>query len=559
MVPYIAELSVKDLALVSDLRLELSSGLTVLTGETGAGKSMLVDALLAVTGGRVGSGLVREGADRAYVEAVFAGVRDDDLVLSRQIASGRAPARIDQKTVPVAMLAETGADLVAIHGQGDQLRLARPQIQRDVLDAYGGHEAMRERAADAHAKLVSLRRERESLGGDPRERERRAALLSHEVDEIRAAKLRRNEEAELDAQLMVARSAEKLRETAHAAQEMLAGDRASARDRLALAERELRRAAELDPRLAALAGRAAAQVSESDDLASELRRYADGVESDPSRLAELRSRSDLLYDLKRKYGDDVSTILAHAERAATELEALRQSETRLAHLDDDERETSAALAKAAKLLHDARSKAGATLAVAVEAQLKELALARCSFSVQLEPRAPDATGGDDARFLIAPNPGEPAKPIDQIASGGELSRIMLALEVVLAANDRTPVLVFDEVDAGVGGRVGETLGRALWSLARHHQVMVVSHLPQVAAYADQHISVRKEVRKGRTHVVAQKLDESESVDELAEMLGASGAKSLATGAKELRASANAWRDASRRDGARGAAAQKAKR
>ena len=535
----------KDLALVSDLRLELSTGLTVLTGETGAGKSMLVDALLAVTGGRVASDMVRDGAERAYIEAVFTGVRDDDLVLSREIAAGRSPARIDQKTVPVSALAETGADLVAIHGQGDQLRLARPQIQRDVLDAYGGHQALRERAADAHATLTSLRRERESLGGDPRERERHAALLAHEVEEIGAAKLRPSEEADLDAKLVVARSAEKLRETARAAHEMLAGDRASARDRLALAERELRRAAELDPRLVALADRAAAQVSESDDLASDLRRYADGVEADPKHLADLQARSDLLYDFKRKYGDDVAAILAHAERAAAELETFRQSETRLAQLDDEERDARASLAKAAKQLHDARSKAGATLAGAVEAQLKDLALARCAYNVHLEPREPDATGGDDVRFLIAPNPGETAKPIDQIASGGELSRIMLALEVVLAANDRTPVLVFDEVDAGVGGRVGETLGRALWSLARHHQVMVVSHLPQVAAYADQHISVRKEVRKGRTHVVAEKLTEGESVDELAEMLGAGGAKSLATGARELRASANAWRKAKR--------------
>jgi DNA repair protein RecN (Recombination protein N) len=507
---------------------------------------MLVDALLAVIGGRVGAGMVRDGSERAYIEAVFTGIRDDDLVLSREIASGRSPARIDQKTVPVSTLAETGADLVAIHGQGAQLRLARPQIQRDVLDAYGGNETLRERAADAHAKLAALRRERESLGGDPRERDRRVALLAHEVDEISAATLRPNEDTDLEAQLAVARSAEKLRETAHAAQEMLAGDRASARDRLALAERELRRAADLDPRLVPLADRAAAQVSESDDLASELRRYADGVDADPRRVADLQARSDLLYELKRKYGDDVAAILAHAERAATELEKLRQSETRLAHLDDDERDARAALAKASKLLHDARTKAGGTLATSVEAQLKDLALARCAFSVRLEAREPDATGGDEVRFLIAPNPGEPAKPIDEIASGGELSRIMLALEVVLAANDRTPVLVFDEVDAGVGGRVGDTLGRALWSLARHHQVMVVSHLPQVAAYADRHISVRKEVREGRTHVVAQTLGESESVDELAAMLGAGGAKSLAAGAKELRESASAWQKTARR-------------
>ncbi|HEY6957240.1 MAG TPA: DNA repair protein RecN [Candidatus Limnocylindria bacterium] len=541
MAAYIAELSVKDLALVSELRLDLGPGLTVLTGETGAGKSMLVDALLAVTGGRVASGLVREGAERAYIEAVFAGARADDLILSREIAIGRSPARIDQRTVPVSTLADTGAELVAIHGQGDQLRLARPSTQRDVLDAFGGHDALRAKTAAAHATLRALEVERASLGGDPRERERRAALLAHEVEEIRGAKLRADEERELDASLAVARSAEKLRELAHAAQELLAGDRASARDRLALAERELRRAAETDERLARMVERASALVSEADELASELRRYADETDADPKRLADLEARSDLLYELKRKYGDDVAAVVAHGERSAAELETLRASETRLAELDADERAARDALAKAAKALHDAREKAATKLAAAVEAQLKDLALARCRFSVALVPREPDASGGDDVRFLIAPNPGEPAKPIDEIASGGELSRIMLALEVTLAASDRTPVLVFDEVDAGVGGRVGETLGRALWSLGRHHQVLVVSHLPQVAAYADQHIAVHKEVRKGRTHVVATRLDERETVDELAEMLGASGARSLAAGAKELRASANEWK------------------
>ncbi len=541
MVPYIAELSVKDLALVSELRLELATGLTVLTGETGAGKSMLVDALLAVTGGRVASGMVREGAERAYVEAVFAGARDDDLVLSREIAAGRSPARIDQRSVPVSALAETGADLVAIHGQGDQLRLARPAMQRDVLDAFGDHAALRERVADAHRRVRVLQEERATLGGDPRERERRAALLAHEVDEIRSAKLKPNEEVDLEAALTVARSAEKLRAAAHAAHELLAGDRASARDRLALAERELRLAAELDPRLATTLEQLAAQVSQSDEIAGDLRRYAEGIEADPKRLAELEARSDLLYELRRKYGDDVAAVIAHGQRAAAELETLRQSETRLAHLDEEETAARTVLGRAAKALHDARATAGTGLAEAVEAQLADLALTRCSFSVSLTAREPDVSGSDDVRFLIAPNPGEPAKPIDEIASGGELSRIMLALEVVLAASDRTPVLVFDEVDAGVGGRVGETLGRALWSLARHHQVMVVSHLPQVAAYADQHVAVRKEVRKGRTHVTATRLDERATVDELAEMLGASGAKSLAAGAKELRAGAPAWK------------------
>ncbi len=537
----LVELQVKDLALVSDLRLELEPGLVVLTGETGAGKSMLVDALLAVTGGRVASGMVREGTERARVDAVFAGTRDDDLVLSREIASGRSPARIDDRAIPVALLAQTGADLVAIHGQGDQLRLARPSVQRDVLDAFGGHESLRAGTAEAHARLRALRDERAALGGDPRERERRAELLAHEVEEIRAARPRDGEERDLESALAIARSAERLREAARAAHELLAGDRAGARDRLALAERALRDAASLDPRLAAALERLSAQIAESDDVASELRRYAEGIAADPRRLADLEARSDLLHALRRKYGETLADVRAYGERAAAELERLRRAETRLAALDGEERAAAAALAKAARALHAARETAGAALASAVEGQLRSLALERCRFAVSLAEREPDAGGGDEVRFLIAPNPGEPAKPIDEIASGGELSRIMLALEVTLARSDRTPVLVFDEVDAGIGGRVGETVGRALWSLARHHQVLVVSHLAQVAAYADQHVAVRKEVRKGRTHVVAERLDAGASVRELAAMLGAGGATSLAAGAKELRANALAWK------------------
>src|SRR2546425_4830544 len=366
--PHIAELSVKDLALVSELRLSLRSGLTVLSGETGAGKSMLVDALLAASGGRVASGLVREGAERAVVEVVFAQAKKDgdDLVLTREIAAGRSPARIDQRAVPVSALAETGADLVAVHGQGDQLRLARPAVQRDTLDAYGRHDELRQRAADAHRAMRELQDERARLGGDPRERARRAELLAHEVDEIRGAKLRDGEDDDLRAALAVARSAERLRAAAHSVQELLAGDRASARDRLAIAERELRVAAELDERLRPFADRLLAQVEEADGLATELRRHADGIEVDPAHLAELEAREDLLYELRRKYGETTAEVRAHGERAAAELEALRHSEERLATIDADERRARDRLTRAAKALHDARESVGATIAKAVE-------------------------------------------------------------------------------------------------------------------------------------------------------------------------------------------------
>jgi len=544
--PHIAELSVKDLALVSELRLELGPGLTVLTGETGAGKSMLVDALLAATGGRVAAGMVREGADRARVEAVFAGVGDDELVLAREIQPGRAPARMNGETVPLAKLGESGGELVAIHGQGEQLRLARPAVQRDLLDAYGGHERSRAAVLTAHRSLHDILGERASLGGDPRERARRIALLEHEVTEIDGARIEADDSA-LAAALAIARSAERLRESAASVHELLVGERASARDRLAIAARDLSAAAEIDPRLADQAARLAASVDEVADLGADLRRYAESIDADPRELARLESRNDGLAELRRKYGPSLDDVIAYGERARRELSDVSSQEERLARLDGDEGAARDALFAASAALHAAREKSAKKLAKSVEAELAELGLPRCRFTVTLEPIEPDASGADRVSFRIAQNPGEPFAPLQEIASGGELSRIMLALEVVLAAQDQTPVLVFDEVDAGVGGRLGEVVGRALWSLARQHQVLCVSHLAQVAAYADAHVKVRKEVRGGRTHVVAERLGTRDSVAELADMLGAGGSsKSLAAGARELQSGAADWKATARR-------------
>ncbi|HTH71663.1 MAG TPA: DNA repair protein RecN [Candidatus Saccharimonadales bacterium] len=544
--PHIAELSVKDLALVSELRLELGPGLTVLTGETGAGKSMLVDALLAATGGRVAAGMVREGADRAKVEAVFAGVGDDELVLAREIQPGRAPARMNGETVPLAKLAESGGELVAIHGQGEQLRLARPAVQRDLLDAYGGHERSRAAVLTAHRSLQDILAERASLGGDPRERARRLALLEHEVTEIDGAHIEADD-AMIAAALAVARSGERLRESAASVHELLVGERASARDRLAIAARDLSAAAEIDPRLADHAARLVASVDEVADLGADLRRYAESIDADPRELARLESRNDALAELRRKYGPSLDDVIAYGERARRELSDVSSEEERLARLDGEERAARDALVVASATLHAARDKSAKRLAKSVEAELAELGLPRCRFTVTLEPVEPDASGADRVTFRIAPNPGEPFAPLQEIASGGELSRIMLALEVVLAAQDETPVLVFDEVDAGVGGRLGEVVGRALWSLARQHQVLCVSHLAQVAAYADAHVNVRKEVRGGRTHVVADRLGTRDSVAELADMLGAGGSsKSLAAGARELQSGAADWKATARR-------------
>ena len=550
---YIAELAVKDLALVSELRLELGPGLTVLTGETGAGKSMLVDAVLAVTGARVASDLIREGAERARIEAVFLVPGEagggTELILTREIQPGRAPARIDGETVPVAKLAERGADLVAVHGQGEQLRLARPPVQRDLVDAYGGHAVLRDALAAAYRQLVQLTAERASLGGDRRERARRRELLTYEVKEIDAARIRDDEGEQLSSDLGVARAADRLRVAAISVQDTLAGEAGAAHDRLAIAARELAAAATLDPRLTELADRLRAQVDEVSDIAAEVRRYGEDIDGDPRELARLESRSDLIADLRRKYGPSLADVVAYAERARAELDDGASREERLARLDDEETQARAALGTACAALHGAREQIAARLGVAVEAELAGLGLERCSFRVALEPQEADASGADRVRFLIAPNPGEPLAPLEATASGGELSRIMLALEVTLAAQDATPVLVFDEVDSGVGGRLGEIVGRSLWTLGRRHQVLCVSHLAQVAAYADTHVRVAKMVRGGRTHVSAERLGPPEAVAELAAMLGAGDpGSSLAAGARELQTAAAAWK----RDGVAGA-------
>lgn len=569
MAPYVTALAVKDLALVSALELELGPGLTVLTGETGAGKSMIVDALGAATGGRVASGMVRDGAAKARVDATFVDpppgivallrerelvdARDDALVLTREIAAGRAPARVNLRTVPLSVLAEIGDTLVAVHGQGEQNRLTRGSVQRDLLDAYGGHARLRAKVAERASALRELARERAALGGDPRERARSAELLAHQAREIADAAPRADEDAELRRALAVARSAERLRSAAVSVYELLVGERAGARDRLALAARELETAAALDERLADLAARLAVQVEETDELGSELRRYADEVDADPASLAKLEERDLLLADLRRKYGPSLAEVIAYGTRAAADLEKLRSAEERLARLDADDAAARAALGAAAAELRAARERTAKVLAAAVEAELANLGLPSCRFAVALEAQEADATGADRVRFLIAPNPGEPPQPIEAIASGGELSRIMLAIEVVLASAEDTAVMVFDEVDSGVGGRLGEMIGRALWQLARTHQVLCVSHLAQVAAYADRHVRVRKRVERGRTHVEAESLEEDAAIDELASMLGAGGsARSLAAAARELRESATVWKRGAARKKRQGA-------
>ena len=529
------ELAVRDLALIERLRLELAPGLNVLTGETGAGKSLLIDALGLALGARADTSLVRHGADAARVEALFDRV-PEPLIATREVGSnGRSTARLDDESVTAARLADAVGSLVEIHGQHDQSKLLDEPRQRELLDAYGGHGDLRAEMARSVERWRENRSALAELAIEPRELERRVELLRHEVEEIGGARLRRGEAAELRARLDLARHGESISRGAAAIRGALDGEGSGARDALAGVVREARTLARIDPRFEDVAGRLAGLEAELEDAASEVRRLAEGVDHDPAALGAAEERLSTIYALERRYGDDEAAVIAHGERAAAELERLADLEGDRRRREADDTRLLLHVAEAALELSEARRAAAARLGPAADEALRSLGFRAGAFSVDVGRRvagrdeaaieldgdavAFDASGADEVVFRFAPNPGEPPRPLAKIASGGELSRVALAIKQVLAAADATPTLVFDEVDAGIGGRTADPVGRSLWALARSHQVLVVTHLPQIAAHADAHFRLAKRERDGRTVTEVERLDREGRIVELAAMLG----------------------------------------
>ena len=538
------ELAVTDLALIDRLRLPLEPGLNVLTGETGAGKSLLIDALGLALGARADPSLVRHGSDAAGVEALFDRL-PEPLIASREIsAAGRSTARIDDQTVTASRLAETVGPLVEIHGQHEQSRLLDERWQRDHLDAYGDHGTLRHEMAAAVGQWRENRNALSELALDPREVERRLELLRHEVEEIAGARLRVGEADELKSRLEASRHGEAIARGAAAIRAALDGDASGARDAVAQGLTEARSLSRLDARFEGIAGRLAGVDAELEDVAAEVRRLGEIVEHDAGGVLVIEERLSTIYGLERRYGDDEAAVLAHGERVEGEVE-------RLEGLDEERRRRQAedarllqAVAEVAASLSERRHGAAARLGAAVDEVLGTLGFRPGAFAVEVGRRSAaadepaveldgdavafDASGADDVVFRLAPNPGEPARPLAKIASGGELSRVSLAVKQVLARADETPTLVFDEVDSGIGGRTANPVGQSLWALARDHQVLVVTHLPQIAAHADAHFRIVKRERDGRTVTSVQRLDREGRIVELAAMLGGSGPASLAT-------------------------------
>ncbi|HZC33369.1 MAG TPA: DNA repair protein RecN [Candidatus Bathyarchaeia archaeon] len=563
------ELTVTDLALIERLRLELADGLNVFSGETGAGKSLLIDALGLAVGARADTTLVRHGAETARVAALF-DRQPEPLITARDVsASGRSTARLDDEPVTAARLADVAGPLVEIHGQHDQQRLLDERWQRDLLDEFGGHGELRSAVAAAVAGLRENRSLLAELELEPRELARRLELAEHEAAEIAAARLRRGEAAEIRAGLEAAQHGEAIARGSAALVEALAGDESGVRDAAAIALREARALARLDPRFEPLAERLAGLEAELDDVASAARELAESVEHDPAALALRHERLSLIYTLQRRYGDDEAGVIAHGERAEAEAERLRGLDAERAHRQAEDARLLAEVAFVASELSTARRAAAAALADTVGAVLADLGFPAGVFEVALGRRtagsdeaaveidgdavAFDGAGVDEVIYRLAPNAGEPARPLARIASGGELSRVALAIKQVLAEADETPTLVFDEIDSGIGGRSADPVGRSLWTLARRHQVLCVTHLPQIAAHADAHFQISKRERDGRTVTEVSRLDQEGRIVELAQMLGgtsangdgasareAGGTAALAS-ARELLDRAEAWR------------------
>ena len=577
----LAEMRIQGLGVIEDAVLELHPGFTVVTGETGAGKTMVVTGLHLLSGGRSEASKVRNGSGKAVVEGRFEGVfaehvarivinaggdadEDGSLIALRSVgADGRSRAHLGGRSVPVSVLGDLADRLLAVHGQNDQLRLLRPAEQRDVLDRFAGDPVARPlaRYREVRDEWQSVVTELADRQHRSREMAQQADLLRHGLDEVAAVDPQAGEDTELAEQIKRLAAADELREVAAAAQAAVSGSPdgdpdvpgalglvGEARRRLTSSEDPVLR--DLEPRLAEAAVLLA-------DVGAELGGYLDGLDADPERLEQVLARQSDLKKLTRKYAADVDGVLTWAEDARERLSTMDTSEEALAALAARRDELAGQLSVLASELSQARAKAAAKLASEVTGELAGLAMGQAEIEVTVrrrpaEPSDPQAlrvddalvhaggSGVDEVELLLKAHSAAPSLPVHKAASGGELSRVMLAIEVVLANADTVQTLVFDEVDAGVGGRAAVEIGRRLARLARSHQVLVVTHLPQVAAFADRHLVVDKGTAEGITRSGVQTLEQSERVRELARMLaGMDGTETGRAHAEELLAAAEA--------------------
>jgi DNA repair protein RecN (Recombination protein N) len=533
----LTELRIRNFAIIESVTLPLGQGFNVLSGETGAGKSIIVGALGLLLGERASADLIRSGAEKATVEGVFdvAKVRgigaladergievdDETLVLKREIAAnGRGRAWINGAPVTATVLAEIGRQLVNLHGQHDAQTLLDGESQRRILDAFGGAEPQVDLVRRIHGDLSAVRREIASLSSRRAEAEKRADYLRHVAKEIEDARLSPGEDAKLEDEARVLENADELRTLATALNDVLSGEETSVLTLLGGAQRPLSSIERIDPSAARMQELFDAGFYALQELARSVEDYAGSVELDPSRLEEVRQRRDRLFGLLKKYGPTLDAVIEAGRSARAELDLIDTAQFDLANLTAREADARRRLSVEAEKLTDMRMSAGKKLSKSVDVLLPQLGMPDGRFSVGLISRdEPTSEGAEDVEFRVALNVGHDERPLARVASGGELSRVMLALKTILARVDQVPTLIFDEVDAGIGGRVGLQVGDTLRRVAKEHQVFAISHLPQIAARAHHHIVVAKGAKGGVTTADISVLEGTSRVNEIARMLG----------------------------------------
>ena len=558
----LTELHIQNFAIIDKLDLRFGAGLIILTGETGAGKSIILDAVVMLIGGKADTTFVRADSDAAFVEGVFQlkgpereAVHEvlnredlmdnpDYVVLMREVRKeGRSVARINGRTVNVGLLKELGALLIDIHGQAEHLSLLDPRAHLGLLDRYADVAKPLNEYRQTYHSLLTLRHELSELRKAQSDSERRTEMLTYQVDEIEDAQLKAGEDDELRKERDRLANAESLAQNAQEALAILedgSPDTPAATDLMGQAAQALAALAKIDAGQADTSNQIEEMLDSLSDIIHELRNYLEEIEFNPKRLEDEEERLDLIHSLTRKYGGTIPAVIAYGADAKKQLETITGAADRIAELEMQEAKLLEKLAKQATTLSGKRKSAAESMGKGIELELDDLRMASAQFGVDFQTKpdlnglpfaegnrlAFDQNGFDRVEFLVAPNPGEGLKPLAKVASGGETSRLMLGLKNVMARADEVPSLIFDEIDQGIGGRVGMVVGHKLWNLSRSHQVFCVTHLPQLAVFGDQHYQVQKLLDKGRTLTRVEPLEGEARLLELSQMLGEVGEGTL---------------------------------
>ncbi len=532
-------LHIENIALIEAADIQFDSGFNVLTGETGAGKSIVVDSISAVLGERTSRELIRTGAKSALVHAVFTGVPElawfevngfpangEEVLLQREIQTdGRNICRVNGKLVTVTQLRELGRQLLNIHGQHDGQQLLDPACHLGYLDSFGHTKSLLEEFQTSYKALAELKKQISALEMNEAERSRRVDTLTYQINELERAELKSGEDVELDQRKNLLRSAGKLMEAIQAAGYALNGDDQSqgALSLIGDAEGEIRSVSRYADQISGLAETLGQLRSLAEDAAEQVREIGDELNFSPDELDELEGRLDTLYRLKKKYGSTVDEMLSYLEQCRKELDQIQYADDTIARLEKDLKKMRSQAYGKAEALSQARKEAALQLQTRVQNELSQLDMPKVRFQAEFAPKAGewgmDETGCDEVQFLMSANIGEALKPIQKVASGGELARIMLALKNVLAEDDGIGSLVFDEVDTGVSGRAAQKVAEKMAQVAHYKQVLCVTHLPQIAAMADTHFSVEKGERQGRTYTQVERMNRDRRIQELARLIG----------------------------------------